>query len=603
MKLKEQLEQKLENNQEKTSKEQEEAVTYVAEKLKEHKKETIDAVKYLSDEIIEAEERITENEREITTAINYVEQESNRNATEINKNTERIKHLEKAVQERLDVIDQLESSQKDKEEDQTQQFKDSALEKIKNQIQEKTEELNEEKDAEEQQLSELREIIKNEEEPPAKKFQELLVTHLVRKDEPQTTRDILQKTGLGDKNWETSEYQRVYKVLKKMAEDGQIHSKLAYQGGKQQRLFSPYPIEDEEETEAVEPEEIDTDDQEKQIDSVLKPGHYTVGERKNKIEKILREADGSLTRNQIAKRLYGKKPSGSSSPYYTRISSALKKIRATGKLETSTLTTGRNVYTLKEEGEETQEETQSVDTTETSTEIQNQKWKNGEELEADYWTTEERVELIKQALTESDEPLTREELAHYIYNTDEPIIYGNKYSNRMTAPIRRLKQKGVIEKKGSKQVQRYGEDELIPHNAQRYTSLKSYGFTDEYADSSQKQEQRQEDEYEQLTDYELAKRQAGVTDREMKSVINTFQKCVEKTEEYSKDQRRISYHLFEQYWGGDMSSMKMFQKLFSNTTLLTAVQKEVAPETVFKWQKKDSGKYDSGVRNWVIKLE
>jgi len=331
-------------------------------------------------------------------------------------------------------------------------------------------------------------------------------------------------------------------------------------------------------------------------------------ERVEEVKKLLRNNEEGLTRAEIAKKLFNRDKYGNADdPHQVRIEAVLSKLRKQDRLETNGKTTlegsgyERKRYALKQEDktetkqEEEEEELQPSDIKGIS---------KDQSLEPDYWSVEQREKIIRKALENSSEPLSKQELAETLYNIDHDVKTGGTYHNRLQAPIRKLKNKDVVEAKGTKKLRSYEEDELKPSNKHSTREVKAYGLKQkDYSQQETETETEAEEEDNNLSPYNLAKEREGLTEHDMKLVHNAFRKALKETQKYPEDEREISYHLFEQHYEGDKKPLNMIQKLFTNPALLGKVNEETAPDKEFKWVKKAGKQYSSGVRSWVIKVE
>lgn len=212
--------------------------------------------------------------------------------------------------------------------------------------------------------------------------------------------------------------------------------------------------------------------------------------------------------------------------------------------------------------------------------------KDAETIEPDEIEPDERFFQGLKELAEHDEPLSRNEIIQLVYKfssnqEDISLDSGTSYKNKFRSVFRKMERKNVVERTDEGRAQNHGV----------YYQINDRGR--ELVESLRGNRQEAETE-----SYEAAKRNAGVSDRDAEIVENAL-----KTLLIDKQQEFVSYHSFEANYAGEMNPIDMFQKLFSNPALLSHINERVMPNNTLKWEKKKQGKYDTGVRNWVITYE
>lgn len=142
------------------------------------------------------------------------------------------------------------------------------------------------------------------------------------------------------------------------------------------------------------------------------------------------------------------------------------------------------------------------------------------------------------------------------------------------------------------------------YNSEQELAEKEHGI------GSQEQEQEEETEQEEtnVSDYERAKRNASVSDRDMEIAEKAFHKIIfdhldripDSNEKFISYTGNENIPGFETLYSGDLSPLNMWRKIFSNTGLLTGINERVAENFDLTWERKGTS---GSPKNWVIKVE
>lgn len=230
-----------------------------------------------------------------------------------------------------------------------------------------------------------------------------------------------------------------------------------------------------------------------------------------------------------------------------------------------------------------------------------------QQIDMDKYSIDRRKAEIVKLLDEKNKPMTVKEIARMIYKLSEDVEVSsenNGYYNRAYWPIRELDMAEVLEKDDRREVPEGSNAYIL--NEDRNTML----LEDDNGDNNEEDEVKTgvDDGGDRVDSYEQAKRKAKVGDRDMKIVEQALSKILDEDLDDNPAERGqfISYsgnsdfRGFETLYEGDLSPLNMWRKLFSNPELLSSVNKRVAPEYDFRWERKGS---KGSPQNWVIKIE
>lgn len=198
-------------------------------------------------------------------------------------------------------------------------------------------------------------------------------------------------------------------------------------------------------------------------------------------------------------------------------------------------------------------------------------------IDADKYDTDERMQKIIQELEESYKPLSTKELTKRVYRLPEDKMdtRNNKHYSRVQPAINKLQDENLIQVSRKRRGKGRGTYwELTPEAMEKTETTVSEEFS-----------------------YEQAKNNANVSDSDMTIVETVFDTLINEEEI-----EEINYFDFEERYAGNTTPIRMFQKLFSNPELLEGVRRQVCPEKDFHWTKTDSGEFDAGEKNWMLKV-
>lgn len=356
------------------------------------------------------------------------------------------------------------------------------------------------------------------------------------------------------------------------------------------------PEEDQEQIEEVEDEETREEDNSETSEYFqLKPEA-----RKQRMKQTIKQAEEPLTINEIIAQTFDEDVD-TGEGMYNNASALLKEMRENQEIKAdkkgrkTVYGSGKRHFNLKkddqEDIEQLKEDLEDLD--------------SEEQLEPNEFTVEERMVKIVELLEQYEPPLTMKEMARLIYNIplEEEVVYSTPYYNRMLPAQQKLKHQGRIEEADPRT--RNGIDNLAkvwklkePEENKEEESEEAEEETSQKEEKEQQDVELEQDKQSEELDFERIKREAGVSDSDVQITANVLDKIINQN---GKDY--VSYHLFEKHYSGEERPLRMFQKLFQNSELLLKLRDKVAPGREFKWVKKQRGNYDTGVKNWVIKVE
>lgn len=365
--------------------------------------------------------------------------------------------------------------------------------------------------------------------------------------EPATVREIATTAfNVSDVEAKDSEYTSTYNVLREAPDS--IQKLQGGTGGRNKyEYIGPQTTETKDEENREEEEGMTEEEEARMIKEDLKDNE----------RKVVNNLSNSLRRpsKEVAKTSEELNPN--------KVRAAYKKLKE-HDLITTTVGSGAKLTPLGQ----TVKEVETEDNNYTEEDI----------IDADKYSMKERNKKILEHVENFYKPPTAKELAQKIYRLpDSHLDKKNcKHYTRVLTSINQLKNKGLLQKSRER-----------PTNGRS----EAWELTDEAIHDAG------DGKVSHQFDYEEAKNDANVSDSDMEIVEQTFSKLINE-----RGEEKIGYFDFEGRYSGNTTPIRMFQKLFSNPDLLEGVRREVCPDKEFSWTKRESGKYDAGEKNWLLKV-
>lgn len=201
-------------------------------------------------------------------------------------------------------------------------------------------------------------------------------------------------------------------------------------------------------------------------------------------------------------------------------------------------------------------------------------------------STDEKITRALQALEELDHPLSRKELIQFIFNkreekADSGFRSGGDYRNAARYSLDKMRAEGLAENVTLENADGKKTFLEITDEGREWLSSKQHFYSSLETDSQKGWEELKED--------------VNIPDRDVEILENAFENLF-----IDRQLDEVTYYDFESEYAGNLSPIKMYQKLFSNPELLKRIGRRVS-NMELKWER--SGREDnSGVRSWVITI-